>query len=63
MVGSVLLVFLPVWYLFRDAGNHALWLAFTMFMVARGIGMHAWFRYLLAENALTRVRTYGAKDE
>jgi len=63
MVGSVLLVFLPVWYLFRDAGNHALWLAFTMFMAARGIGMHAWFRYLLAGNALTRVRTYGAIDE
>lgn len=63
MVGSVLLVFLPVWYLFRDAGNHALWFAFTMFMAARGIGMHAWFRYLLSRDALTRAHTQEVRNE
>jgi MATE family multidrug resistance protein len=47
MVGSALLVFLPVWYIFQDIGNHALWLAFTLFMAARGLGMHYWFKYLL----------------
>ncbi|MGI9308296.1 MAG: MATE family efflux transporter DinF [Gammaproteobacteria bacterium] len=47
MVGSALLVFLPVWYLFQGFGNHALWLAFTLFMSARGLGMHYLFRRLL----------------
>lgn len=45
-------VFLPTWFLFRDYGNHAIWLAFTLFMAARGLGMHLWFRQLLATDAL-----------
>ncbi len=48
MTGSALLVFLPVWYLARPLGNHALWLAFTLFMAARGCGMHAYFRRIVA---------------
>ena len=44
MVGSVLLVFLPAWYLGQGLGNHGLWLAFTLFMTARGLGMHLGFR-------------------
>ena len=48
MVGSVLLVFLPVWFYFDTLGNHGLWLAFTMFMAARGLGMHIWFRRIAA---------------
>ena len=51
MIASVLLVFLPVWYIFRDIGNQALWLAFMSFMVARGAAMHAWYRHLLNTNA------------
>ena len=39
MLGSLLVVFLPVWYLTQDLGNHGLWLAFSAFMAARGIGM------------------------
>jgi len=39
MLGSLLLVFMPVWYLTTGWGNHGLWFAFTMFMAARGIGM------------------------
>ena len=39
MVGSAAAVFLPVWALSQPLGNHGLWLAFTAFMLARGIGM------------------------
>lgn len=52
MMGSALLVFLPAWYLARGHGNHALWLAFTLFMASRGVGMHAWFRRMLARGEL-----------
>ena len=46
MVGSALLVFLPTWYLGQGLGNHGLWLAFTLFMLARGLGMHLGFRIM-----------------
>jgi len=52
MMGSTLLVFLPAWYLAQPLGNHGLWLAFTLFMAARGIGMHLWFGRLLRGGAL-----------
>jgi MATE family multidrug resistance protein len=51
MAGSMLLVFLPTWFGLSDYGNHALWLAFTLFMAARGIGMHFWFRRLVKNDA------------
>jgi MATE family multidrug resistance protein len=44
MVGSMLLIFLPAWFVSRTLGNHGLWLAFTLFMAARGVGMSFWFR-------------------
>jgi len=40
MMGSAFFVFLPSWYLFQPLGNHGLWLAFTLFMASRGLGMH-----------------------
>ncbi|MBL8202357.1 MAG: MATE family efflux transporter [Chromatiales bacterium] len=46
MTTTALLVFIPVWYFTRDLGNHGLWLAFTAFMVMRGLGMHLWFNRL-----------------
>ncbi|MEO7387823.1 MAG: MATE family efflux transporter [Gammaproteobacteria bacterium] len=46
MTTSAALVFIPVWYFTRDLGNHGLWLAFTTFMVARGLFMHLWFNRL-----------------
>lgn len=46
MVAAALLVFLPVWYVTQSLGNHGLWLAFTAFMVVRGLGMHLWFNRL-----------------
>ncbi len=47
MVGSTVLVFLPTWYGTNWLGNHGLWLAFTAFMLVRGIGMHVWFRRMI----------------
>lgn len=47
MMSATLLVFLPAWFLFRGWGNHGLWLALMLFMAARGLGMHVWFRRLL----------------
>ncbi len=47
MVGSTALIFLPTWFATNSLGNHGLWLAFTAFMLARGIGMHVWFRRMI----------------
>jgi len=44
MVVSALIVFLPAWYVLQPLGNHGLWLAFTLFMASRGIGMHWYYR-------------------
>jgi len=54
MVASAAGVFLPAWYLAQGLGNHGLWLAFTLFMAARGIGMHAWFRHMRTRGVLVR---------
>jgi MATE family multidrug resistance protein len=43
MVASALLVFVPAWYMLQFLGNHGLWLAFTLFMASRGIGMHIYY--------------------
>jgi MATE family multidrug resistance protein len=44
MVISTFVIFLPAWFLLQGWGNHGLWLAFTLFMASRGIGMHIWYR-------------------
>jgi MATE family multidrug resistance protein len=44
MLFSTIAVFLPAWYLLQGYGNHGLWLAFTLFMASRGIGMHFGYR-------------------
>ena len=44
MVFSTFFVFLPAWFLLQGYGNHGLWLAFTLFMASRGIGMHFGYR-------------------
>ena len=43
MLVSTFAVFLPAWYLLQPLGNHGLWLAFTLFMAARGLGMHVYY--------------------
>ncbi len=32
-------VFLPIWYVTQPMGNHGLWLAYTLFMLARSLGL------------------------
>jgi MATE family multidrug resistance protein len=49
MAVSAFLVFLPTWLYFDALGNHGLWLAFTLFMAARGLGMHLWFRRMASK--------------
>jgi MATE family multidrug resistance protein len=44
MLISAVAVFLPAWYLLQGLGNDGLWLAFTLFMASRGIGMHIIYR-------------------
>ena len=44
MVFSTVCIFLPAWFLLQGLGNHGLWLAFTLFMAGRGIGMHIGYR-------------------
>jgi MATE family multidrug resistance protein len=44
MVFSALLVFLPAWYLLRPFENHGLWLALTLFLASRSVGMHIYYR-------------------
>jgi MATE family multidrug resistance protein len=46
MVFSSQLVYLPLWYLTRDWGNHGLWFAFTAFNAARGVTLYRYYRRL-----------------
>jgi MATE family multidrug resistance protein len=46
MLLSTLCVYLPLWLLTREWGNHGLWFAFTAFNGARGIGLYYYYRKL-----------------
>jgi len=39
MLFSLLVVYFPVWFIFANEGNHALWIAMNAFMLARGISL------------------------
>lgn len=45
MVISTFVIFMPAWFVFRPLGNHGLWLAFSIFMASRGIGMYYYYRF------------------
>ncbi|PCI61562.1 MAG: MATE family efflux transporter [Gammaproteobacteria bacterium] len=47
MLISTFLVFFPTWFVLQSLGNHALWAAFSLFMLSRGItlGWH-YFKYV-----------------
>lgn len=49
MLLSTLIFFLPAWYLLQPWGNHGLWCALMVFMVARGITMAVSFRRIDAQ--------------
>ncbi|MDP0563148.1 MAG: MATE family efflux transporter [Candidatus Endonucleobacter sp. (ex Gigantidas childressi)] len=44
-------VFLPCWYAAQALGNHGLWLAYSLFMAARGIGLLLAYRWLDVRNS------------
>ncbi len=46
MLFSVFVVYLPLWFLTRDMGNHGLWLAFCAFNGARGITLYACYHQI-----------------
>ncbi len=50
MLLSAFLVYVPAYYALEFLGNHGLWLAFMLFMAARGISMHWIFKRLDARN-------------
>ena len=52
MLLSTFAVFLPAWYLLQSYGNHGLWLAFTLFMASRGIGMYIGYRRTVLPSVL-----------
>lgn len=54
MLFSVFIVYLPVWYVTREWGNHGLWLAFTAFNAARGISLYRCYRSLSRRHAWLR---------
>jgi MATE family multidrug resistance protein len=47
MLFSTVFIFLPAWFLLQGFGNHGLWLAFTLFMASRGVGMHIGYRRIV----------------
>jgi multidrug resistance protein, MATE family len=44
MLVSTFLVFIPAWFLTQSLGNHGLWLALTLFLGSRGLGMHYYYK-------------------
>ena len=50
MLIATVLVFLPMWFLFRDMENQGLWLAYTVFMAARGLGLIWVYRHFSKNN-------------
>jgi MATE family multidrug resistance protein len=46
MAISMVLVYLPAWWLLQGYGNHGLWLAFTLFNAARGLTLAWYYRRL-----------------
>ncbi len=49
MITSLLLVFLPCWLLTQNYGNHGLWFALSIFMIARSFLMHLSYRRFIQE--------------
>lgn len=50
MLFSLVVIYLPLWLLSRDWGNHGLWLAFSAFNTARGLSLSVHYRRLTREN-------------
>ena len=46
MVAAAVFGFVPVWWLTQSLDNHSIWLAFTVFMLVRAVGMHVYYQRL-----------------
>ncbi len=57
MLVCTFLFFLPVWSLFQFMGNHGLWLAFTLFIAARGITLAFYYYLIEKEVGFIQVKT------
>jgi len=55
MLFAACVVYLPAWWLLRPFGNHGLWLAFTLFLAARGAAQWWVLRGLVRSGRLLRV--------
>jgi MATE family multidrug resistance protein len=51
MLFSALVVYLPVWWLTQSMQNHGLWLAFSLFNIARGVSLYLIYLRLNRDNA------------
>jgi MATE family, multidrug efflux pump len=53
MIISTFLIFFPTWWFLQSFGNHALWAAFSLFMLSRGftLGWH-YYRYIFKTIAI-----------
>ncbi|PVY77431.1 MATE family multidrug resistance protein [Tamilnaduibacter salinus] len=56
MIVSVLVVYLPVWYLTQPLGNHGLWLALIALMLGRAVTMGGLFLHHTRRNVWFAVR-------
>ena len=54
MLLSAVCVYLPLWFLTRELGNHGLWLAFTAFNAARGITLYYCYQRLSSSGGWLR---------
>ena len=52
MILAALVIFLPVWFLTQELGNHGLWLAFYAFLLARSLFMVPSFLTILNKHQL-----------
>lgn len=52
MIIATFCCFFPAWYLLQSFGNHGLWAAFSIFMLARGLTLAWHFHYYEKESAL-----------
>ena len=54
MIISTFLGFFPLWFIFQSLGNHAIWLAFSIFMLIRGatLAWHYYYRIIKQEMSI-----------
>lgn len=55
MLVATFAVFIPAFFALQFLGNHGLWLSFMIFLAARGLGMHFYYRRRLMAS-ITRTR-------